>query len=393
VEYTVGSNTVDTVADTTAPTITLNGAESMTLNVGDTFSDPGATATDDVDGDLTSSVTTDAYVDTSVAGSYLVTYTVTDSSGNSATAERSVVVNDGNVETFILESRVASSEDDAEELADRNVYPASSDLELILDKTDQVVGVRFTNLSIPENATITKAYIQFQVDEASTDSAAFSIHGESTDNAPIFIATAGNISDRMKTNASVSWSPAAWDTVGEAGAAQRTADLAPIVQEIVSETGWSSGNAMAFIFTGSGKRVAEAYDGDAAGAPMLYVEYTVGSNTVDTVADTTAPTITLNGSAAMTLNVGDTFSDPGATATDDVDGDLTSSITTDAYVDTSVAGSYLVTYTVTDSSGNSATAERSVVVNNTTTVAPAPENPSGTTVVQARVASSDDDAE
>jgi len=275
VEYTVGSNTVDTVADTTAPVITLNGTDAMTLNVGDTFSDPGATATDDVDGDITSAITTDANVDTSVAGSYLVTYTVSDSSGNSATAERSVIVNDGNAETLILQSRVASSEDDAEELADGNVYPASSDLELILDKTEQTVGIRFTNLNIPENATITKAYIQFQVDEASADSAAFSIYGESTDNAPIFTATAGNISDRMKTNASVTWSPAAWSTVGEAGAAQRTADLTAVVQEIVSETGWSSGNAMAFIFTGSGKRVAEAYDGDAAGAPQLYVEYTV----------------------------------------------------------------------------------------------------------------------
>jgi len=274
VEYTVGSNAVDTVADTTAPTITLNGSDAMTLNVGDIFSDPGATATDNVDGDITSSITTDANVDTSVAGSYLVTYTVTDSSGNSATAERSVAVLDGTMETFTLQSQVASSEDDAEEMADGNVYPASSDLELILDKSDQVVGVRFTNLNIPENATITKAYIQFQVDEASTESAAYSIYGESIDNAPFFTATAGNISDRMKTNSSVSWSPAAWDTVGEAGAAQRTADLAPIVQEIVSETGWSSGNAMAFIFTGNGKRVAEAYDGDAAGAPQLYIEYT-----------------------------------------------------------------------------------------------------------------------
>ena len=49
--------------------------------------------------------------------------------------------------------------------------------------------------------------------------------------------------------------------------------------------------------------------------------------TVNAAADTTAPVITLAGSSTINLTVGDTFTDPGATATDDVDGDLTSSIT------------------------------------------------------------------
>ena len=37
--------------------------------------------------------------------------------------------------------------------------------------------------------------------------------------------------------------------------------------------GWSSGNALALIVTGTGERVAEAYEGDQAGAPLLHVEY------------------------------------------------------------------------------------------------------------------------
>ena len=71
----------------------------------------------------------------------------------------------------------------------------------------------------------------------------------------------------------MSWSPVAWTTVGEAGPGQRTPDVFQIIQEIVSWSGWSSGNSLVLIITGTGKRVAESYNGDPSGAPMLYVEY------------------------------------------------------------------------------------------------------------------------
>jgi hypothetical protein len=79
--------------DTTPPTIILLGSSSLTLTVGDTFTDPGVTANDSVDGDLTSSVNTTGYVDTSTAGTYTITYKVTDAAGNTASAVRSVTVN------------------------------------------------------------------------------------------------------------------------------------------------------------------------------------------------------------------------------------------------------------------------------------------------------------
>jgi hypothetical protein len=47
-----------------------------------------------------------------------------------------------------------------------------------------------------------------------------------------------------------------------------------VIQEIVSRPGWVSGNALALIVTGSGKRTAESFNGDAAGAALLHVEYT-----------------------------------------------------------------------------------------------------------------------
>lgn len=78
--------------DTVAPVITLNGDNPMELEVGDAFVDPGATATDDVDGDLTDAIVVTGDVDTSVAGTYTVTYTVSDAAGNEARAERIVHV-------------------------------------------------------------------------------------------------------------------------------------------------------------------------------------------------------------------------------------------------------------------------------------------------------------
>ncbi|MDB2664733.1 DUF5011 domain-containing protein, partial [Porticoccaceae bacterium] len=73
------------------------------------------------------------------------------------------------------------------------------------------------------------------------------------------------------------------------------------------------------------------------------------------VSDTTAPVITLTGDASITLEVGDSFTDPGATATDAVDGDLTANITVTGSVNTAAAGTYTLTYNVTDDAGNAAT--------------------------------------
>ncbi len=50
-----------------------------------------------------------------------------------------------------------------------------------------------------------------------------------------------------------------------------------MIQEIVSRPGWSSGNSLAIIITGSGRRAAEAWNGDQAGAPLLHITYTTQS--------------------------------------------------------------------------------------------------------------------
>ncbi|MBT8083517.1 MAG: DUF5011 domain-containing protein, partial [Gammaproteobacteria bacterium] len=77
------------------------------------------------------------------------------------------------------------------------------------------------------------------------------------------------------------------------------------------------------------------------------------------VADTTAPVIDMVGPAAMNHVQGTPFTDPGATATDTVDGSV--AVVTTGSVDDAV-GTYTLTYTATDAAGNSATASRTVIV-------------------------------
>ncbi|MEM7065778.1 MAG: DUF11 domain-containing protein, partial [Cyanobacteria bacterium P01_B01_bin.77] len=197
----------------------------------------------------------------------------------------------------IFEGRVSADDDDAEELSG-SVDTGSSDLELVFDDGNQTVGIRVGGVTIPQGATITNAYIQFTVDETTTGATNLTIVGEDVDNAQSFAETTNNISSRPTTTASVAWNPAPWTTTGAAGVDQRTADMTAIIQEIVNRPGWSSGNAIATIITGTGERTAESFRGNAAAAPLLHIEYAI---TPPTGADLSLTTAVNN----ATVGVGD----------------------------------------------------------------------------------------
>ncbi|HHD79469.1 MAG TPA: DUF5011 domain-containing protein, partial [Epsilonproteobacteria bacterium] len=78
-----------------------------------------------------------------------------------------------------------------------------------------------------------------------------------------------------------------------------------------------------------------------------------GKNKVPVEGDHVKPVITLKGDAQVTLTVGETYTDDGATATDDVDGKV--AVQTTGSVDTTKAGTYTITYTATDKAGNKST--------------------------------------
>lgn len=81
------------VADTTPPSITINGPATVTHPEGTAYTDAGATATDLVDGDVTAQTTGTVG---SAPGTYTLTYTATDAAGNVATASRTVIVEAAN---------------------------------------------------------------------------------------------------------------------------------------------------------------------------------------------------------------------------------------------------------------------------------------------------------
>ena len=196
-----------------------------------------------------------------------------------------------------LSVRVSSSSDDAEEsVSAKSVSLSSSDLEMAYDSSkQQLVGMRFRSIAVPKGALITRAYVQFAVNEASSTSTSLVIRGQAAGNANAFTTSSGNISSRVRTSAVVSWSPSNWSTVGSAGSDQRTPDIKAIVQEIISSSTWVSGNSLALIVEGSGRRTAYAYDGSKSNAPLLFVEYTTISSTptpTPTPIATPAPTPT-----------------------------------------------------------------------------------------------------
>jgi hypothetical protein len=88
----VSSNATLTVHDTTAPMITLNGGNPIYLELGNAFTDPGATASDVCAGPVP--VSTSGTVNVNAVGTNTLTYTADDGNGNTNTATRTVIVRD-----------------------------------------------------------------------------------------------------------------------------------------------------------------------------------------------------------------------------------------------------------------------------------------------------------
>jgi hypothetical protein len=192
---------------------------------------------------------------------------------------------------------IAKGEDDVEESDTGSMRMGSVDLELINDDVDQQVGLRFNRVDLPSDITITQAYLQFTVDETGSEATSLTIQAEDAANALPFQGTLGNLSSRPKTSAAVTWDPAPWTALGESGPDQRTPNLAPLLQEIIQRPDWVRGNSMALIITGTGRRTAVSYDGNACGAPLLHIEYIEGINMAPAAADdayATNPYVTLS---------------------------------------------------------------------------------------------------
>jgi hypothetical protein len=176
----------------------------------------------------------------------------------------------------------------------------------------QLIGVRWLDVRIPAGATITNAYVQFTVNENDKDivydlntgaplpqnEASMRITGELSPNAATYEdtppeATLQHIENRPDTTTAVDWldiprwafldvnQGGACNGCGDAGPAQRTPDLSSIIQEIVDQPGWSSGNPLALMFlplTENTNRTANSWEsnnsnGASNSSPLLHVEF------------------------------------------------------------------------------------------------------------------------
>jgi len=187
-----------------------------------------------------------------------------------------------------LDMRITSGGNDVEQhLHDGQMEIGSGDLELAYESAgtppteEQIVGLRFVNIALPKGAQVTIAYVEFEVDETKggTKPVNLIIEGELTPNASPFRTTANDITNRTSwTTAKVNWSVPNWPAVD---VKFQTPDISSIIQEIVNQEGWVSGNALILIFRddksnpSTGVRCAEAVEGEATAAPLLHIEAVV----------------------------------------------------------------------------------------------------------------------
>ncbi len=206
-------------------------------------------------------------------GSHTLTAKATNAQGYTRTSEPVLI----GVSYLNTQHIVSNGDDDAEEGSNNLVDLGSNDLELTEDNGDeQTVGIRFAEVKLPEAARITTATLRFTVDETSKRQTSLNIKGETSNKASAYqdgILNLQNISARSVTNSSVIWHPSSWDSVGTV---KSTPDISNILRKIRNQSGWQSGNAMAFVIDGSGKRVAKSYNGAPDKAPVLRIMYDYG---------------------------------------------------------------------------------------------------------------------
>lgn len=135
------------------------------------------------------------------------------------------------------------------------------------------VYCRFQNITVPKDAIINSAYIEFVADATESASLTINITGHAADNSASFTGAA-DLEARPSTTASVSWNIPAWT----AGSSYQTDSLTNIIQEIVNRSGWVSGNALTIMMKNTGSynaRTARSYDYGSS-IPFLYINYTAG---------------------------------------------------------------------------------------------------------------------
>lgn len=174
-----------------------------------------------------------------------------------------------------LSSSTDDSDNDGYEIAGA-VNITSDDITISYSTSPVTSAFRFTDLNIPQGATITSAYMKFTSSGYNTAATTISIAGELVGNSAALTTGSGDLSGKTLTATTVDWNtdndfPLSGDEV-------ITPDIAPIIQELVNQTSWCGGNSLTMVVnavggsTSSNRRVV-GFDDGSGNQPQLIVEY------------------------------------------------------------------------------------------------------------------------
>ena len=324
--------------DIEAPVITLTGDATVNLVVGQAYTEDGATYTDNIDDSGAATVGGDT-VDVNTAATYTVTYDFTDTAGNAATqVTRTVIVSAADVvpTQFDLGADVTNAERST--ATQRTFVIAGID-------SGQTVSITATGSASVSPAT-GELGDTVTVTLVSSGSYSATLSGGATING---ISDSFSITTRAQIVPTVSTQPTA-QSVTEGQTATFTAaftNAASIQWYDASDDSAVSGAtgtslAVNTVLADDGNTYyAIATSSDAATVQTNTVALSVAASTA-----TQAPVINTGGSTSITLTVGDTYSDPSWTWSDDVVSGQ--AVTWSGSVDTATAGSYTRTATATN---------------------------------------------
>ncbi|KRT57715.1 protein of unknown function (DUF5011) [endosymbiont of Ridgeia piscesae] len=316
--------------DTVAPVITLNGGSSVTREAGPVaYSDPGATASDDRDGDLSANLQASGSVDHATAGTYTLTYQVADAAGNQATATRTVIVVAGSAPVITLLGDNPMTLQAGETFVDPGAT-ANDTFDGDLSGSIVVSGV-------VDSSTAGSYTVTYSVTDAAGNSASASRSVEVVDSSDPVITLEGDNPVAIE---------AGTPFIDPGASAEDDVD-GDITDRILvdGEVDVETAGSYQLTYTVS----------DSAGNTATVIR------TVDVVA-ASAPIIALLGDNPYEVELGVEFSDPGATANDAFDGDISDRIEVTGSVDSGSVGSYMLVYSVSDNAGNSTEEMRTVLV-------------------------------
>ena len=389
-----------TVLDGTAPVISLNGNTTVTLFQGQAFIEEGASALDNVDGDVSANINISGEVDTNTAATYTLTYSVSDAAGNQASIERTVVVTNSHPPVVTLTGPAEITLDQDADYVDAGA--TATDVEdgvlpvTVTGSVDTGKPGLYTLVFSATDADNNSSQVERTIIVLDTQAPSLSLNGPAelsinqnsvydelgataTDNADgeITLSISGSV-DTLKP-ASYTLTYTATDAAGNSSQTQRVVNVLDITAPVIS----LNGDAVIELnegeqFIDPGATATDAEDGtvaitlegevDSSTPATYYLTYRAedkDGNAVTAVRtikvlDITAPVITLTGQNTLNINQGEQFIEPGVSAVDNKDGDI--NVTTTGQVNADAVGSYTLTYSATDAAGNSASTTRTVEV-------------------------------